>query len=138
MAFETMYTFASYSHAQTPEKIAGKRVWYRYEGGYIYEQHYIDDKYIVWKGIGDEVAEPYTQKERYYCFEIAPELYFITWCEASTIHSPKQMIQYPGAWPVSVVADFNKLIATVSFVDPTENGGKYHVIDQAKLEIKEG
>lgn len=118
-------------------KVAGKRVWYRYASGYVIEQHYIDEETIIWKNIDGEGNETYTQEDKYHCFDIAPDIYLITWCEESTIATTAQMFQYPGAWPVFVVADFNRLLATVSFINPTEDGGSAYIIDQARLEIKE-
>ena len=133
---ERIKTTAVWGHPQS-NKVAGKRVWYRYASGYVFEQHYIDEETIVWKSIDVEGNETYTQEDKYHCFEIAPEIYLITWCEESTIASPAQMIQYPGAWPVFVVADFNRLLATVSFINPTGDGVPAYIIDQARLEIKE-
>lgn len=129
-----------WSHEEAARRIAGKRVWYKYAGGYAFEQHYIDEEYIVWRGVDPETGKmsSYEQKDRYHCFEIRPGIYVIVWAEESTIANDKQLKQFVGPWPVFVVADFNRLVATVSFTNPDENGKGVYIIDQAQLEIKEG
>ena len=70
-------------------------------------------------------------------FEIAPDIYFITWCEEATIATTDQGTMYDGAYPVFVVADLNRLIATAVYINPNVTGGDDYIIDQARLEIKE-
>lgn len=135
MAVGRIVVTAPYSHPRS-DKLVGKRVWYRYESGYIFEQHYRSKDKIVWKAVGGEL-DGYSQEETYHCFEIAENIFFITWCEEQTPYSIEENVQREGPWPVAVVADFNKLIATVSFVNPAADGGADYIVDQARLEIKE-
>lgn len=120
--------------------LAGKRLWYYYNAGgeeYIVEHHYIDDESVTWRAVG-ETAElfPDVFTDDYYAFEIAPDIYFLNWCEAV---SPSRFDEdaHSGAYPVSVVLDLTRLIASVAFTEPDGNGGHNYVIDQATLEVKD-
>lgn len=135
MKLERILITAPHSHPKSTA-LVGKKVWYRYESGYIFEQHYVDEDTIVWAGVGGDL-DGYKQEDNYHCFEIAPDIYFITWCEETTLYSLEEGVQREGPWPVTVVADFNKLIATVAFVNPAADGGSAYIIDQARLEIKD-
>ena len=126
-------------HPLTKE-LAGKRLWYHYNAGgeeYTVEHHYIDDESVTWRAVG-ETAElfPDVFTDDYYAFEIAPDIYFLNWCEAV---SPSRFDEdaHRGAYPVSVVLDLNRLIASVTFTEPDGDGGHNYVIDQAKLEVKD-
>lgn len=126
-------------HPLTKE-LAGERLWYYYNAGgeeYIVEHHYINDKSVTWRAVG-ETAElfPEVFTDDYYAFEISPNIYFLNWCEAV---SPSRFDEdaHKGAYPVSVVLDLNRLIASVAFTEPDGSGGHNYVIDQAKLEVKD-
>ncbi len=135
MELERILVTAPYAHPRSSALI-GKKAWYCYESGYTFEHHYVDEDTIIWKGIGGDL-DGYTQEDKYTCFEIATNIYFISWCEETTLYSLEEGIQREGPWPVTVVADFEKLIATVSFINPSENGGSAYIVDQGRIEIKE-
>ena len=135
---ETIKTFITDGDRHPLSKdLTGKRLWYHYAIGYSVEHHYIDEDTVIWKAVG-ETAKELTGvfEDIYYAFEISPKIYFLNWCEAS---SPSRFAdeQIKGAFPVAVVLDLNRLIATVTFTEPNEKGGANYVIDQAILEIKE-
>ncbi len=136
--YETIKHMASVGHPEAGHKIVGKRVWYKYISGWTAEQYYVDEKHVVWKGIGDEQMESYSQKDEIHVFEIAPEVYFITWNEPTAIDNPIAKIQYPGPWPVWILADFANLLATVAYINPDGPDNSHFILDQAQLEIKEG
>lgn len=125
---------ADYSHPRS-EKLVGKKMRYCYESGYTFEHHYIDKDTIVWTAIGKDL-DGYAQEEKYHCFEVSPGVFFITWCEETTLYSLEEGIQREGPWPVAIVADINKLIATVAFLNPSEHGGCEYIVDQGRIEVR--
>ena len=116
-------------------KLSGKRIWFCYESGDTIEHHYIDEETIVWKGI-EGTFKGYSQEDKYYAFEVAKDIYYIIWCEEGTIASSEQNIQHEGVYPVCIVADFSKMIATTAAINPDESGESIFSIDQARLEQK--
>ncbi len=119
------------------DKLARKRLWYHYAIGFTVEHHYIDNKTVRWVGAGDsaeEFSEAFT--DEYFAFEIAPNIYFLNWCEAV---SPSRFDTdaHKGAYPVALVLDLDRLVATVTFTEPGTDGDATYVIDQARIEIKD-
>ena len=135
MLINRKITLADFAQPST-DKLLGKRVWYYYESGETLEHHYLENNGIVWKGI-EGTFKGYEQEDRYYAFEIAKDIYYIIWCEETTIATSEQDVQHEGAYPVCVVADFAKKIATAAYVNPDESGKDEFIIDQARLEMKE-
>jgi hypothetical protein len=70
-------------------------------------------------------------------FKIAPDIYMITWCEEATIATAEQNTMWEGSYPVAVVADLKKLVATAMYINPNKDGGDDYIIDQATMEIRD-
>ncbi len=115
--------------------LTGKAVRLAYCSGHILEQHWQADSRVLWKGVSGPLAG-YDQTEAYRAFEIAKDIYLITWIEASTAASSSAP-QANGPWLTNVILDFNKMQATASWMGPTNAGGTEHVLDQATMSYVE-
>lgn len=133
---KSIVTTAPWGHPEAGRKIAGKKVWYHYVGGGTVEHDYVDEQHVIWRSLDKERKVKYSQRDRMYCFEIASEVYFITWNEPTANDSVKRN-HYPGPWPVWVLGDFANLRATVAYPNPDEYGNSLFIVAQALLEIKE-
>jgi hypothetical protein len=111
--------------------LAGKAVRLEYNSGHTLEQHWQTEERVLWKGVEGTLAG-YTQCEYYRVLKITEGIYFITWVEESTTSSTSAS-QAKGPWLTDVVLDFNNMVASASWIGPTEDGGIEYVLDQAVM-----
>ncbi len=52
--------------------------------------------------------------------------------------SARQGIIHEGLWQVSMVLDLKNNIATDAYTNPDENGKPIPILDQARIEIRDG
>lgn len=109
--------------------LVGKAVRLHYQSGHVLEQHWLSDHCVLWKGITGGL-DGHSQTEEYNAVKITDHIYLISWIEASTTPIAKGP-DMSGPWLTDVVLDFDKMIATASWMGPTENDQVEHVLDQA-------
>lgn len=68
----------------------------------------------------------------YNAVKITDNIYLISWIEASTT-TVVNGVDISGPWLTDVVLDFEKMIATASWMGPTSDGKVEHVLDQATM-----
>lgn len=118
--------------------LIGKRANFRYGSGNVLQQYYRDERTMVWCGIeGDFVGVEQTEPTLH-VFKTGPNQYFITWYEEGTVASADQGTVFSGGYPIAVIADFDRMVATAAYTNPTEDGGQYFLVDQATIEPVEG
>jgi len=111
--------------------LTGKAVRLHYKSGHVLEQHWLTGLCILWKGISGGL-DGHSQTEEYNAVKIADNIYLISWVEASTT-TVVNRLDISGPWLTDVVLDFEKMIATASWIGPTKNGQVEHVLDQATM-----
>jgi len=124
------YNFRKNGHEITDE-LVGKAVRLHYKSGHILEQHWQTTDRVLWKGIAGGL-DGHNQLESYKMLKISDNIYFITWVEEFTTTGSDQP-QSKGPWLTDVVLDLNKMIATASWMGPTNVGKVEHVLDQALI-----
>ena len=125
------YNLHENGHKLTDE-LVGKAVRLNYKSGHVLEQHWQTASQVLWKGISGGL-NGYSQAEHYKMFKVSANIYFITWVEQTTT-TVSQGPQAHGPWLTDVILDFNNMIATASWMGPTDNGRVEHVLDQAVME----
>ena len=114
------------------EDLAGKAVRLHYGSGHVLEQHWQTESQMLWKGI-EGALQGHQQIEKYYAVKITEGIYLITWLEAGTVATTEgEDIQ--GPWLTDVVLDFNRMLATASWMGPTNDNRIEYVLDQAEME----
>ncbi|NQY88403.1 MAG: MoaF N-terminal domain-containing protein [Colwellia sp.] len=111
--------------------LVGKAVRLHYKSGHVLEQHWLTDHCVLWKGISGGL-DGHSQKEKYNAVNITENIFLITWIEESTttrVDGPDMS----GPWLTDVVLDFDKMIATASWMGPTDDNQVEHVLDQATM-----
>jgi len=124
------YHLSPDGHPLTGE-LAGKAVRLHYKSGHVLEQHWQTDHCILWKGISGGL-DGHTQTQEYNAVKLTENIFLITWIEGETTTSaggPNRS----GPWLTDVVLDFDKMIATASWMGPTEDNQIEHVLDQATM-----
>jgi len=111
--------------------LMGKAVRLHYQSGHVLEQHWLTDHCILWKGISGGL-NGHSQKEEYNAVKITDNIFLITWIEASTTTGADGP-DMSGPWLTDVVLDFDKMIATASWMGPTDDDRVEHVLDQATM-----
>lgn len=120
------------------DDLVGKRANFHYASGNVLQQYYKDAHTMVWSGVEGEFAGVEQTEPTLRMFAIGPSQYFITWYEKGTVATAEHGVFFEGGYPIAVVADFDRLIATAAYTNPTEDGGHYYLVDQARIEPVEG
>ena len=124
------YNFSLDGHLLTAD-LVGKAVRLYYQSGHVLEQHWLTEHCVLWKGISGGL-DGHSQKEEYNAVKITENIFLITWIEASTT-TRADGPDMSGPWLTDVVLDFNKMIATASWMGPTDDNQVEHVLDQATM-----
>lgn len=134
-------SFLAQGHAETSE-LVGRRINFHHASGNVMQQYWVDAHTTIISAITVKfppfmadgfVAGGSQAEQAVRTFKLAEHQYLIAFYEAGGMGDRDPI---PG-YPVSIVADFARMIAMAVFVCPREDGGLYHVIDQARMEVLE-
>lgn len=114
------------------EELAGRAVRLHYQSGHVLEQHWQTADQVLWKGV-EGALTGHQQTESYRMLKISEGIFLITWMEAGTV-ATNSSEDAEGPWLTDAVLDFNKMMATASWVGPLDAGGVEYVLDQARME----
>ena len=131
------FSNATYGH-QLTDKLVGKSIIYKYSSGEMLGAYFKDETTVEWWGPKGGSYEGYEQMDHYRAFEIRPDILFLVWWEGGTVCSARQGIIHDGLWQVSMVLDLKNNIATDAYTNPDENGKPIPILDQARIEIRDG
>ena len=116
------------------DKLVGKVTHFYYED-YILAAHFVDERNMSW-WFGSGANKGTTLENPYAAFEIADNIYFVTWVEAATpAHNTPEL--HKGDWLVSIVLDLNKMVATDAYMNPDEEGRSVFHLAQARVTIED-
>ncbi|TDD24431.1 hypothetical protein E1287_38180 [Actinomadura sp. KC06] len=117
--------------------LVGVRANFHYGSGNVLQQHYADESTMVWTGMSGDFTGVQQTEPTLRVFKTAPAQYFITWYEAGTVATAAHGEVFDQGYPIAVMADFHRLVATAAYTNPREDGGQYFLVDQATIEILE-
>ncbi|GAA1949108.1 MoaF C-terminal domain-containing protein [Amycolatopsis minnesotensis] len=117
------------------EDLVGVRANFHYGSGNVLQQFYRDAETMVWSGIEGDFAGVRQTEPTMRVFELGAAQYFITWYEEGTVATAAHGEVFDGGYPIAVVADFGRLVATAAYTNPREDGGQYFLVDQATIRI---
>ncbi|OLZ57873.1 MoaF C-terminal domain-containing protein [Amycolatopsis keratiniphila] len=115
--------------------LVGLRANFHYGSGNVLEQHYADRTTMIWTGVSGDFAGVRQKESTLRVFETGPAQYFVTWYESGTVATAAHGEIFDGGYPIAVMADFGKSVATAAYTNPREDGGQYFLVDQATIEI---
>lgn len=118
---------------QLSTDLVGKAADFHYASGNVLRQRWADGA-VTWSGVegafvGVEQTEPTLR-----VFALGEQRYLLSWFEEATVATAAQGTVYEGGFPVTVYADFAAMEATACYSNPSEDGGVYFTVDQARIE----
>lgn len=118
------------------DKLVGKAITLNFEGvNEILEGYFVDQKTISWNfGTGANKDTEFTNP--YVAFEIAENVFFLTWAEAAAT-SRNSTTLHEGTWHVTFILDLNKMLVTDSYINPDDNGASEFNLAQGRVSIKD-
>lgn len=134
MTLDIRYFPREGAHEET-EDLAGMRAHFHYESGNVLEQFYAEPGTMVWTGVSGDFAGVSQTEPTLRVFRVGPLQYLATWYEQGTVATAAHGTVFDAGYPITVLIDLNTRMATAAYTNPTEDGGQYYLVDQARIEI---